>query len=108
MTTLLYRRRAAEYLRTSQETDDPKARSELLTMAIAWAELAQWAESGNQTTTASPRHRTRPDAGQLEGLFNGVGVGLRTQYSDVLRGEIPDRIAELLGRLDQPTGANPA
>jgi hypothetical protein len=46
MTTLPYRRRAAECLQSSQETVDPKARSELLTMAMAWADLARWTENG--------------------------------------------------------------
>jgi hypothetical protein len=113
MKTLLYRRRAAECLRTSQETDDPKASAELLTMAMAWAGLAQWAESG--TSHDSPRHDSEAmvamerdlTPANLKALFRGVGVGLRTQHSDLLRGDIPDRITELLNRLDQPTESGP-
>jgi hypothetical protein len=37
----------------------------------------------------------------LSAARRGIGAGLRTLYSDVLREEIPDRIAELLSQLDQ-------
>jgi hypothetical protein len=119
MTTLLYRRRAAECLRTSQETDDPKARGELLTMAMAWADLAQLAERGTSHDDTRRYEDTRHDSeamvgmerrlapDNLEALFSGVGVGLQAQHSDLLCGDIPDRITELLNRLDQPTQSGP-
>jgi hypothetical protein len=50
MTTLMYRRRAADCLQASQENDDPKDRLELLRIALAWAELARMAESNQRTT----------------------------------------------------------
>jgi hypothetical protein len=114
MTTLLYRRRAADCLRTSQETDDPKARAELLAMAMAWAELAQLAERGT-THDDDTRHDSEAMVvmerdlapANLEALFSGVGVGLQAQHSDLLCGDIPDRITELLNRLDQPTESAP-
>ncbi len=37
----------------------------------------------------------------LRAVRRGIGAALRTLYSDVLREEIPDRIAELLSQLDQ-------
>ena len=37
----------------------------------------------------------------LRSVRSGIGAELRTLYSDALRGEIPDRIAELLSQLDQ-------
>jgi hypothetical protein len=37
----------------------------------------------------------------LIAVRRGIGAALRTLYSDVLREEIPDRIAELLSQLDQ-------
>jgi Anti-sigma factor NepR len=37
----------------------------------------------------------------LRAMRRGIGAELRTLYSDVLREEIPDRIAELLRQLDQ-------
>jgi len=37
----------------------------------------------------------------LRAVRTGIGAALRTLYSDVLREEIPDRIAELLWQLDQ-------
>jgi Anti-sigma factor NepR len=40
------------------------------------------------------RHETRA-------VRRGIGAALRTLYSDVLREETPDRIAELLSQLDQ-------
>ena len=44
------------------------------------------------------RHGTRAD---LKAVRTGVGAALRTLHSDVLREEVPDRIAELLRQLDQ-------
>jgi hypothetical protein len=37
----------------------------------------------------------------MKAVLTGIGGALRTHYSDVLRQEIPDRIAELLKQLDQ-------
>jgi hypothetical protein len=34
-------------------------------------------------------------------MRTGIGAELRTLFSGVLREKIPDRIAELLGQLDQ-------
>ena len=41
-------------------------------------------------------HFRRPPA-----VCTGIGTALRALHSDVLRGELPDRIAELLRQLDQ-------
>ena len=44
---------------------------------------------------------TRPDAGiDLKAVRTGIGAELRTLHSEVLREEVPDRIAELLRQLD--------
>jgi anti-sigma factor NepR-like protein len=54
-------------------------------------------------------HGTRPDAGfDLKAVRTGIGAALRTLHSDVLREEVPDRIAELLKRLDQQKDADSA
>ena len=37
------------------------------------------------------------------GVRTGIGAELRALHSDVLREEVPDRMAELLKQLDQPT-----
>ena len=37
----------------------------------------------------------------LKAVRSSIGEALRTLYSDVLREEVPDRIAELLRQLDQ-------
>jgi hypothetical protein len=37
----------------------------------------------------------------------GIGAELRTLHSDLLRKEIPDRMAELIKQLDQQMEANP-
>ena len=47
---------------------------------------------------------TPPDAGaDLKAVRTGIGAELRTLHSDVLRDEVPARMAELLKQLDQPT-----
>jgi anti-sigma factor NepR-like protein len=47
-------------------------------------------------------HGTRPDAGfDLKAARTGIGAALRKLHSDVLRDEVPDRVAELLRQLDQ-------
>ena len=38
----------------------------------------------------------------LKAVRAGIGAAIRTIHSDVLREEIPDRIAELLRQLDEP------
>ena len=37
----------------------------------------------------------------------GIGAELRTLHSDLLRKEIPDRMAELIEQLDRQTEASP-
>jgi hypothetical protein len=44
----------------------------------------------------------------LKAVRTGIGAALRTLHSDVLREEVPNRIAELLKRLDQQKGADSA
>jgi hypothetical protein len=52
-------------------------------------------------------HGTRSDAGfNLKAVRTGIGTALRTLHSDVVHEEVPDRIAELLRRLDEPKGAD--
>jgi hypothetical protein len=48
---------------------------------------------------------TRPNAGlDLEAVRTGIGAALRTlYYPDVLREEVPDRMAELIRQLDRQT-----
>jgi hypothetical protein len=43
----------------------------------------------------------------LNAVRSAIGTELRKLYSDVLHGEIPDRMAELIKQLDQLTEANP-
>jgi Anti-sigma factor NepR len=42
-----------------------------------------------------------PAPGDLKAVRTSIGQALRSLYSDVLREEIPDRMAELLLQLDQ-------
>src|SRR5215470_18685148 len=42
-----------------------------------------------------------PGPTDLKAVRTGIGQALRTHYSDVLREEVPDRIADLLMQLDQ-------
>src|SRR5260370_25735279 len=42
-----------------------------------------------------------PAPTDLKAVRTGIGQALRTLHSDVLREEVPDRIAELLRQLDQ-------
>jgi Anti-sigma factor NepR len=45
----------------------------------------------------------RPSAeSDLKAVRAGIGAAIRTIHSDVLREEIPDRIAALLRQLDEP------
>jgi hypothetical protein len=51
--------------------------------------------------------RTRPRAeSDLKAVRAGIGAAIRTIHSDVLREEIPGRIAELLRQLDQQKGGS--
>ena len=43
----------------------------------------------------------------LNAVRTGIGSELRKLHSDVLREEIPDRIAELIRQLEQLTEASP-
>jgi hypothetical protein len=57
-------------------------------------------ESGKRD--AAGRHGTRPNADfDLKAVRTGIGAAIRTIHSDVLREEVPDKIAELLRQLDQ-------
>jgi hypothetical protein len=54
-------------------------------------------------------HGTRPDDGfDLKAVRTGIGAALRTLHSDVLRDEVPDRVAESLRQLDQQKDADSA
>jgi hypothetical protein len=54
-------------------------------------------------------HGTRPDAGfDSKAVRTGIGAALRTLHSDMLREEVPDRIAELLTQIDQQKDADSA
>jgi len=44
----------------------------------------------------------------LKAARTGIGAALRTLHSDVLREEVPDRIAVLLRQLDQQKGTGNA
>ena len=46
--------------------------------------------------------RPRADS-NFEAVRAAIGTALRSLHSDVLREPLPDRIAELLRQLDQPT-----
>jgi hypothetical protein len=52
------------------------------------------------------RHGMQPNA-DLKAVRTGIGAELRTLHSDVLREEVPDRIAMFLRQLD-PQGADNA
>ena len=43
----------------------------------------------------------------LKAVRSAIGAELRKLYSDVLHGEIPDRMVELIEQLDQQTEASP-
>jgi hypothetical protein len=44
----------------------------------------------------------------LNAVRTGIGAELRRLHSDVLREEIPDRMAELIKQLDELTEASPS
>ena len=55
------------------------------------------------------QYERQPDAGfDLEAVRTGIGAAIRTIHSDVLREEVPDRIAELLRQLAQQEDAGRA
>jgi hypothetical protein len=47
----------------------------------------------------------RPD---LKSLRTGIGAAIRTIHADVLREDVPEKMAELLRQLDQQKGAGSA
>jgi hypothetical protein len=53
------------------------------------------------------RHETQPNA-DLKAVRTGIGAELRTLHSDVLREEVPDRIAVFLRQLDPQKGTDNA
>ena len=57
-------------------------------------------------------HGTRPNGFDLEAdlkaVRTGLGAALRTLHSDVLREEVPERMAELLRQFDQQKDADSA
>jgi hypothetical protein len=53
------------------------------------------------------RHGTQPNA-DLKAVRTGIGAELRTLHSDVLREEVPDRIAVFLRQLDPQKGTDNA
>ena len=58
---------------------------------------------GGRSTKREPvgLHEARPNAGDLKAVRAGVGEALQALYSGVPHEEVPDRIAELLRKLDQ-------
>jgi len=72
--------------------------------------LGEWAMLMNrQECRETDKHdgrgprRTRLGAeSDLKAVRAGIGAAIRTIHSDVLREEIPDRIAALLSQLDEP------
>ena len=48
-----------------------------------------------------PREIRPQTGGDLEAVRAGIGAAMRAIHSDVLREQVPDRIAELLTQLDQ-------
>jgi hypothetical protein len=53
------------------------------------------------------RDEARANAGLDSKSVRGIGAALRTLHSDVLGEEVPDGMAELLGKLDQQKDAEP-
>jgi Anti-sigma factor NepR len=60
----------------------------------------------NQTTLVGMERDLAP--ADLKAVRTGISAALRTLHSDVLREEVPDRIAELLRQLDQQKDADNA
>jgi len=77
--------------------------------------LGEWAMLKNRECRESDKRDgvgprvTRPDAGfDLKAVRTGIGAAIRTIHSDVLREDVPDRIAELLRQLDQQSDSGNA
>jgi Anti-sigma factor NepR len=72
--------------------------------------LGEWAMLMNrQECRETDKHDGRGPHGtrlgtesDLKAVRAGIGAAIRTIHSDVLREEIPDRMAELLRQLDEP------
>jgi hypothetical protein len=58
-------------------------------------------ESGNRDGRGPSETRPRAES-DLQAVRAGIGAAIRTIHSDVLREEIPDRMAALLRQLDEP------
>jgi hypothetical protein len=74
----------------------------------AHAALREWAMLIDSTRVRNPANKmalvgmARDLApADLKAVRTGIGTALRALYSEVLREEIPDRMAELLRQLDQ-------
>ena len=64
-------------------------------------------EQPDERDDAGAHKKVRPSAGfafkaDLKAVRTGIGAGVRTLHSDVLREEVPDLMAELLRQLDKP------
>jgi len=46
--------------------------------------------------------KREPTPADLKAVLSGTGAGVRMLHSDVLKEDIPDRMAELLRQLDEP------
>ena len=57
-------------------------------------------ERGKVPLVSVKRELTSADS---KAVLSGIGAGLRMLHSDVLQEDIPDRMAELLRQLDEPT-----
>jgi hypothetical protein len=101
-------RRYRELLVT--ETDHTKRETITWLLAEEQAKLArmeQWgdySEERRQPDTRDWVHgrgTRRGGVDDLKAVRTGIGAALRALHSDVLREAVPDRIAELLRRIDQ-------
>jgi hypothetical protein len=82
-----------------------------ISFPAAHAALGEWTMSIGSKRFRNPANKlalvgmkrglSQADLSAVRGVSGGTGAALRTLYSDVLREEIPDRIAELLSQLDQ-------
>jgi Anti-sigma factor NepR len=69
-------------------------------------ELSRASGTTNEVALVGMKRDLAP--ANLKVVRTGVGAALRTLHDDVLREEVPDRIAELLMQLDQQKGADNA
>jgi Anti-sigma factor NepR len=79
-----------------------------ISFPAAHAALGEWTMSIGSKRVRNPANelalvgmKRGLSQANLSAVRGGMGAALRTLYSDVLREEIPDRIAELLSQLDQ-------